>query len=170
LVLFRWLLVISFVTDALDGFLARQFKAKSILGARFDSISDDLTVLAAIIGLFVFQPQFMRDEWLLIALLVLIFFIQTGYALVKYQKMTSFHTYGAKVAAVFQGLFLCSMFFFAEPIYWLFYTTVILTALELLEEIAMVFVMPRWKSDVRGLYWALRDHNKQEVINEEITD
>ncbi len=84
--------------------------------------------------------------------------------------MTSFHTWGAKVAAVFQGVFLCSMFFLEEIQYWLFYITSMLTALELVEEIAMVYVMPRWKSDVRGLYWALRDQNVQEVINENFTD
>lgn len=70
--------------------------------------------------------------------------------------MTSFHTYGAKAAAVFQGFFLCSMFFFKEPAYWLFYSTAILTGLELVEEIIMVYVLPNWKSDVRGLYWAIQ--------------
>jgi phosphatidylglycerophosphate synthase len=166
LVVFRWLLLVSFLTDALDGFMARKLKAHSILGARFDSIGDDLTALAAIIGLFVFQPDFLREHWLPIAIMLALFLLQTIYAVVKYQKMTSFHTYGAKVAAVFQGVFLSSMFFLDQPINWLFYATCILTSLELLEEIIMVFVLPRWKSDVRGLYWALRDQTVQEVINQ----
>jgi phosphatidylglycerophosphate synthase len=166
LIFFRWLLVVSFLTDALDGFLARKLKAHSILGARFDSIGDDLTALAAIIGLFVFQPDFLLKHWLPIAIMLALFLLQTIYAVVKYQKMTSFHTYGAKVAAVFQGVFLCSMFFLDESITWLFYATCILTSLELIEEIIMVYVLPRWKSDVRGLYWALRDQTVQDVINQ----
>lgn len=160
---FKWLIVAGFLTDALDGFLARKLKAQSILGARFDSIGDDLTVLAAILGLFVFQPEFLRKEWLIITILLILFFIQTGYAFLKYQKMTSFHTYGAKLAAVFQGLFLCSMFFFKEPAYWLFYSTVILTGLELIEEISMVYVLRNWKSDVRGLYWAIQIKKERDI-------
>ncbi|MCU0399211.1 MAG: CDP-alcohol phosphatidyltransferase family protein [Cyclobacteriaceae bacterium] len=160
---FKWLIVAGFLTDALDGFLARKLKAQSILGARFDSIGDDLTVLAAILGLFVFQPEFLRKEWLIITILLILFFIQTGYAFLKYQKMTSFHTYGAKLAAVFQGFFLCSMFFFKEPAYWLFYSTVILTGLELIEEISMVYVLQNWKSDVRGLYWAIQIKKERDV-------
>lgn len=154
--LFKWLLVISFLTDALDGFLARKFKVKSILGSRLDSLGDDLTVLAAVIGLFYYKPEFLKDEWGLIALLFGLFLTQNLYALLKYQRTTSFHTYGAKIAAVLQGVFLCSLYFVDESIDWLFYTTVALTGTELIEEMAIVYVLPQWKTDVPGLYWALK--------------
>src|SRR5687767_7798746 len=49
--LFKWLLGISFLTDAVDGQLARRFNANSVLGAKLDSIGDDLTVAAGAFGL-----------------------------------------------------------------------------------------------------------------------
>ena len=51
---FKWLLAISFFTDAIDGFLARRFMVSSIMGARLDSLADDLTVLMGILGIFSF--------------------------------------------------------------------------------------------------------------------
>ena len=158
---FKWLLFAGFMTDAIDGYLARKFKVNSILGSRMDSVGDDLTVLAAILGLLVFRLDFMREQWIIIAALLLLFFVQTGYALARYQRITSFHTYLAKTAAVFQGFFLCGMFFFDEPLYWLFYGTAAITGIELMEEIIMVALLPTWKSDIRGLYWVLKDRKSE---------
>lgn len=113
--IFKWLLLVSFLTDALDGVLARKLKANSILGARLDSIGDDLTVLAGLLGMFVFRWEFLKTSWIPIVVVLGIFLIQTLFALFKYQKTTSFHTLGAKTAAMLQGTFLCSLFFLMSP-------------------------------------------------------
>lgn len=164
---FKWLLLVSFLTDALDGFLARKLKSHSILGSRLDSIGDDLTVLAGLLGMFVFRLEFLKAEWIPIALVFGVFLIQLCFALFKYQKTTSFHTIGAKTAAILQGVFLCSLFFFDEPMYWLFYAALIVTALELLEEIVMVTILPKWKSDVLGIYWALKIKTTEQQAEQE---
>lgn len=154
--IFKWLLIISFLTDAVDGFLARTFRANSVLGAKLDSIGDDLTILASVIGLAVAKTEFLKREWLIFAIPLGLFFIQLAAAIIRYRKISSFHTYLAKTAAVLQGFFLCSMFLFDRPAYWLFYTTALITALELIEEIIIVFFLREWKTNVRGLYWVLR--------------
>jgi phosphatidylglycerophosphate synthase len=159
--IFKWLLLVSFLTDAMDGYLARKFRVTSILGARLDSISDDLTVLAAFLGLIVVHPQFLLEQWLVIVILLILFLVQAAYAFIRYQKMTSFHTYIAKAAAVLQGIFMCAMFFLDEPLPWLFYLAAGTTALGLLEETLMIGVLPTWKADVRGLYWAMRERQKE---------
>lgn len=153
---FKWLILASFITDAIDGFLARKFKVISILGSRLDSLGDDLAVFASFLGVIVFRRDFLVEQWLPISLMWALFFIQLGFAMARYQKPTSFHTYGAKLATVFQGAFLCSLFFLEETLYPLFYATVAVTCLELIEEILMVGVLPAWRSDIRGLYWALK--------------
>ena len=108
--LFKWLLGVSFFTDLIDGVLARTFKVTSILGTRLDSVGDDLTVLVAILGLGVLQPQFFIEQWTLLLPLGILFLLQTGFALYRYGKITSFHTYLAKLAALAQGVFLLSFF------------------------------------------------------------
>jgi phosphatidylglycerophosphate synthase len=154
--IFAGLLILSFLTDAADGYLARKFDATSVLGARLDSIGDDLTILAAVVGLWVVKSDFILSEIIAFAIPFGFFLAQMILAFVRYGKMTSFHTYGAKAAAIFQGFFLCSMFLFDPPVYPVFYATAILTTLELIEEIIIVILLKEWKADVRGLYWVLR--------------
>jgi phosphatidylglycerophosphate synthase len=156
---FKWLLPISFFTDMADGYLARKYKVSSKFGSFLDSIADDLTIIAGIIGLFVWKMDFIKENILIVVSLIVLLVIQNGIALIKYKKLSSFHTYGAKVAALFQGVFLILMFLLPEPFYPLFYAAVIISALDLIEEIIMVIVIPKWTTDVKGLYWVFK--NKQ---------
>ncbi|MBK8142023.1 MAG: CDP-alcohol phosphatidyltransferase family protein [Chitinophagaceae bacterium] len=154
--LFKWLLVVSFFTDLIDGYLARKFNVTSIMGTKLDSIGDDLTVAVAVIGLFVIFPDFIRQEkWVFIILLVF-FLLQTVSAFIRYGRMTNFHTWLAKTAALLQGVFLLLTFFMGKPILPLFYTAVTITLLELAEEIILVYVLPVWEANIKGLYWVLK--------------
>lgn len=157
---FKWLVLVSFFTDAVDGYLARKFNVISILGSRLDSLGDDLTILASFLGVIVFHGDFLSVVWPVILGTFILFMVQLVFSLVKYQKTTSFHTYGAKAAAILQGVFLCSLFFLGQPYYPLFYLAMGVTAAELVEEIIMVYVMPRWKADVKGVYWALKANSE----------
>jgi len=153
---FRWLLVLSFLTDAVDGFLARRYHVISKAGAILDSIGDDLTVLVAIIGMFVLDPAFFRKELAGVLLLLFLYCFQLLAALVKYGRLTSFHTWLAKAAAILQGCFLILFFFLSHHLpSWLFLLTAGVTCLDLLEEIIMVFLLPHWRADVRGLHTIL---------------
>ena len=150
---FKWLLAISFFTDAIDGFLARRFMVSSIMGARLDSLADDLTVLMGILGIFRFQPEFLQQELPWIIILIAMYLIQTTMALVRYGRVSSFHTYMAKGAAILQGSFLILLFFLPEWPLALFHFAAVFTILDLIEEIILVLVLPEWESDVKGLYW-----------------
>ena len=149
--IFRWMLGISFFTDAIDGWLSRRFGTTSVFGSRLDSIGDDLTVLAGIIGVLVVDPGFLWDRWVSVAILLGLLLVQVSYALLRYGKLTSFHTYLAKLAAVAQGVFLLAFFFFPDARDWLFVVAYVSTALDLLEEIIMVALLPKWEADVKGI-------------------
>ena len=157
---FKWFLLASFFTDAIDGTLARWYNATSILGAKLDSIGDDLTVLAGAIGLFVYEFDFVKEELPLLITLFGLFLIQLASALARYRRVSSFHTYLAKIAAVITGTFLLSVFFFDDIIYPLFYAAWIVTAIELIEETVLVFLLNRWKANVKGLYWVLKEKTR----------
>lgn len=150
---FKWLLGISFFTDLIDGELARIYTVTSVVGTRLDSIGDDLTVLVAIFGLWYRNPGFIIEEWPLLVPLATLFLIQTGAALYRYGRITSFHTLLAKVAALTQGIFLLSYFFFDAILYPLFYTATSITMIELAEEIILVYWLPQWESNVKGIWW-----------------
>ena len=155
--LFKWFLAFSFFTDAIDGSLARYYHVTSVMGAKIDSIGDDLTVLMGVIGLFVFKQDFISSQYLLLIAIFILFVIQVVSALIRYGALTSFHTYLAKLAAVLQGTFLILAFFLKEPLIVLYYFAIAVTALDLLEEIAITWVLPEKKENVKGLYWVVKE-------------
>ena len=155
--IFKWLLGVSFFTDLIDGYLARKFKVTSIVGTKLDSIGDDLTVLVGLIALFVLKLEFIKQHIIIFMILLVLFLVQTTYALNRYGKMTNFHTYLAKTAALLQGVFLILVFFTEEPSLILFYAATIITMLELTEEIILVNLLPQWQANVKGIYWVLKN-------------
>lgn len=161
--LFKWLLLLSFFTDFIDGFLARKFKVTSVVGTKLDSIGDDLTVLVAMIGLVKLRPAFVKEQMVFFVILFILFLVQVSLALYRYRKLTSFHTYLAKLAAFAQGVFLLLAFFLDQPIMILFYAAVLITFLELVEEIMMVALIPRWRTNLKGLYWVLKNKRRKKL-------
>lgn len=157
--LFKILLVVSFLTDLIDGFLARRFKTASVYGARIDSVADDLTIIAAITAMVIYKPEFIKEEIIVILELLVLYVLQTVLSLVRYGKISSFHTYTAKLAAILQGIFLIFFFFLPEPVYLLFTITTIVTIIDLLEEIILVLLLPKWETNIKGLYWILKKRN-----------
>jgi len=153
---FKWLLAVSFFTDAIDGTLARRYKVTSLLGSKLDSIGDDLTIAAAIAGMIEFKLQFIKDEILIVGVLLAFYVLQNILAIARYRKVTSFHTYLAKIATLFQGVFLILIFFLPEPVYSLFYAAALITILDLAEEIVLLFILPKWEANVKGIYWVMK--------------
>lgn len=157
--LFKWLIAFSFFTDAIDGPLSRKFKVTSVFGARLDSVADDATVLTSIVALFILELDFISSNWMSLTSLAILFIVQTVSALVAYGKVTSFHTYLAKLAAVMQAVFFLLTFFTGEPVVIAFYLALVITAIQLIEEIVLVIVLPKWQADIKGLYWVLTRRN-----------
>lgn len=162
--LFKWLLLISFFTDAIDGFLARRFGVVTEVGSRLDSIADDLTVLMGIVGMTVFETGFVWDQLPLIFALVGLYFLQLLMAFIRYGRPTSFHTYIAKFATLLQGLFLILLFILPAWPVTLFHVAAFFTAMDLLEEIVLVMMLPTWQHDIKGLYWVLKRKKQHHAI------
>ena len=163
--LFTWFLLISYSTDAIDGYLARKLKMTSARGSQLDSIGDQLTFIMGLIGLVVFETDFIKTNIILILIAFVPYLLQMVIAFVKYGKATSFHTYLAKVSAVLQGVFILWLLFFG-PVYWLFYCMIIIGLLETLEEITLIFMYDTWVSDVKGFLFALKDKRRLQDTND----
>lgn len=155
--LFKWLIAFSFFTDAIDGPISRRYKVTSVFGAKLDSVADDATVIVSTLALWFINPDFLREHWKALAIMIGVLGIQITAALVAYGKVTSFHTYLAKAAAVVQALFFFAILFELPMAVEMFYAAIGISILQLVEEIAMIIVLPQWKSDVKGLYWALKE-------------
>ena len=156
---FSWLLLISYLTDGIDGFLARRLKLSSARGSQLDSYGDQLTFGVALVGIWVFENDFLRENLVLILIAIVPYFIQVILAFRKYGKATAFHTYLAKLSAIVQAIFILWLLFF-EPVYPLFYLMIILGIAETLEEITLIIMYDKWVEGVKGIYWALKDRRR----------
>ena len=157
--IFAWLLLISYSTDAIDGYLARKLKITSPRGSQLDSIGDQLTLIVGFIGLFKFETAFIEANITLILVSFIPYLIQMIFAYSKYGKTTSFHTYLAKSSAIVQSVFiLWSLFFTAHNL--LFYMMIGLGVIETIEEIILIIMFDTWVSDVKGIYWAYKDKRR----------
>ena len=157
--LFTWLLLVSFLTDAIDGHLARKLKINSPRGSQLDSMGDQLTLILGVIGLYVFEYNFIRANLILILVAYIPYIVQMIIAYSKYGKATAFHTYLAKLSAILQSAFILWALFFS-PEYPLFYVMIIFSLLETFEEIILIFMYTEWRSDIKGIYWALQDKRR----------
>ena len=157
--IFTWLLLVSYCTDAIDGYLARRLKITSARGSQLDSFGDQITLIIGLIGLFYFETQFIKTNLTLIGIAFIPYIIQMLIAYFKYGKATSFHTYFAKLSAIIQSVFILWSLFFT-PEYTLFYIMIIIGLLETFEEIILIFMYDHWASDIKGIYWALRDKRR----------
>ncbi|WP_179006711.1 CDP-alcohol phosphatidyltransferase family protein [Winogradskyella forsetii] len=157
--IFTWLLLVSYSTDAIDGYLARRLKITSPRGSQLDSFGDQITLIIGLLGLFYFETDFIKTNFILILIAFVPYILQMIIAYSKYGKATAFHTYLAKVSAVMQSVFILWSLFFS-PNYSLFYIMIGIGLLETIEEISLIFMYDNWASDVKGIYWALMDKRR----------
>lgn len=158
--LFTWLLLVSYSTDAIDGYLARKLKISSVRGSQLDSVGDQLTFAVGLIGVWVFEKNFVIENSFWILLGLSLYILQMVLAFLKYGKTTSFHTILAKLSAITQGIFILWLLFFG-PVYWLFYYMVFLGVIETIEEITLIFLYDKWVAGVKGIYWAINDERRK---------
>jgi CDP-diacylglycerol--glycerol-3-phosphate 3-phosphatidyltransferase len=156
---YAWLLIAALLTDVADGWIARHFSLESRLGAQLDSLADSALMLVAVYGVWVFHRDVVTGNAIACALALGLWGLEYLLALVRYGRLSSFHTYLSKLSANVLGLFIGTLFLFGfEP--WLFHTAVGATILASAEELALLALLPGWQADVRGLWWVLRNSRR----------
>jgi len=155
-VAFTWVLIPALLSDIFDGWIARAFALESKLGAALDSVADSLMLFVVVYGIWVFHPEVIREHAWLCGTAVGLWVLEDVLALARYGRLSSFHTYLSKVVANLLGFFIGWLFLFGfEP--WMLYLAAGTSIVASLEELALLRVLPAWRTDVRGLWWVLRE-------------
>lgn len=154
---FTWLLLAALLSDIADGLIARIFHLETVLGARLDSIADQLTTVAALVGLLTLRSSVMRRHWLAFAIVGGCYVASDLAALRRYRRLASFHTYLSRVAAYAQGIFVMTLFIWSYQ-EWMLRLMVAISVAAYCEEIAIVtWILPEWRANVRGILWLERE-------------
>jgi len=156
------LLVVSLNTDVWDGWIARRFNQCTQIGARIDSLADIGVYVTALIGIIVFKiDDIGADAWLYYVF-ISSYLVVILSPLVKFGKIQSFHLYSIKLGGYLQAVFFILLFFVDYfPIY--FYIMVNLSLLAFIESLAIQLIIPEMQSDLKGLYWVLKDRKRKHV-------
>ena len=160
--LFAWVLLACLASDFLDGFLARFLRCTSHLGAVLDTVCDIGMHAAAIAGVVVYRPEFLRSNLAPIAALALAWPLLLAMELVRYRRPAAFHTYNTKIAAALGGVFVTLLLLDAAA-NWLFYVAAAACAVACVERGLLVLMLPRPRPDLRGLFWVLRERTRNGV-------
>ncbi|HVH17668.1 MAG TPA: CDP-alcohol phosphatidyltransferase family protein [Myxococcota bacterium] len=152
--LFLYGLAASLLSDVVDGYVARRSGAVSALGARLDSLGDLATYTTLPLFAWWLWPGTLRQEKTAFLLAAVAYLVPIGFGWMRFRRLTSYHTWAAKLTAVWMGGALLVLFG-GGPV-WPFHVGVALLVLEAAEEIAITCVLPAWKNDVPTLWHALR--------------
>lgn len=159
---FAAIMIACLLGDIADGILARALRATSELGAMLDSIADTLLFFTAAYGAWAFYANALREHPVAFGLVPGLWITENLAALLRYGRLSSFHTYLSRVAAYALGFFIGLLFLTGFKA-WLLYTAVAFLTVATLEEFALLAVLPRWTADVRGLWWVLRARRARTV-------
>jgi CDP-diacylglycerol--glycerol-3-phosphate 3-phosphatidyltransferase len=150
---FLWCFGAALASDVVDGFVARRFSATSEAGARLDSWGDLATYAVLPLCAWWLWPDRVLAKLTLVAIGLVCFAAPTAIGLLKFGRITSYHTYLAKLVANVLGAAL--VLYVGFGVGWLFDVAVILLVLEAVEEIAITAVLPEARSNVHSLAHAL---------------
>jgi phosphatidylglycerophosphate synthase len=143
-----------FASDVLDGYLARHLEQRSALGARLDSVSDFVLYITLPLGAWWLWPVIMRRESSFFLTVLASCVLPPLVALGKFHALTSYHTWGVKLAALLVGG--SAIMLFAGAPAWLFHLAVPVSVLAAVEEIAITFVLPTPQANVRSLWHVMK--------------
>ena len=153
---FTWVLIPALLSDIFDGLIARVYGLESRLGAMLDSLADSLMLLVSVYGIWAFHPEVIREHAWLCGTAVGLWVLEDVAALLRYGRLSSYHTYLSKVVANLLGLFIGWLFVLGfEP--WLLYVAAGASIVASLEELLLLCLLPQWRADVRGAWWVWRE-------------
>jgi phosphatidylglycerophosphate synthase len=95
--------VAAWVTDALDGYLARRLNAATPLGSHFDSIADALLFVSTLCWIALLRPEFLREQAVPLAVWAALGVSVYLVGWIRFRRLADVHLYSAK-AANFVGL------------------------------------------------------------------
>jgi CDP-diacylglycerol--glycerol-3-phosphate 3-phosphatidyltransferase len=156
--LFFILFALMLLSDALDGFIARLLNQTSEIGARLDSYGDITTYLSTPIAVWFLYPQIIKAEISYIIMAIVVYILPAIFALIKFGKLASYHTWITKISAVLMSLGVVMLLLFGENL--LFHIGVYFLVIEAIENISITLLLKEQKNNIHSI-WHIKEQNLQ---------
>ena len=162
---FLGLLAISFLSDVLDGYVARRLGQTSSFGARLDTWSDGVIYSTIAISAWWLWPDVVREQAFYVGVVVASFTLPTLVGMSKFKTFTSYHTWSVKVAAACMGSSLYPLFLVG--IVWPFHIATLVCVLAAIEEILITVLMPEPQSNIGSILKVIQKRRSKQKRNRE---
>ncbi len=146
---FLALFILALVSDALDGFFARKFGTTSALGGKLDTWGDIAVYLALPFCVWRLWPQIMARELISIIIACSSLCLPLLLGFLKFGKLTSYHTRGAKIAGLLLGIS-TPLLLMGGPS-WPFRLAVAFFVVAEIEECLITFTLPAYETEIPSL-------------------
>jgi CDP-diacylglycerol--glycerol-3-phosphate 3-phosphatidyltransferase len=154
--LFAFFICFNLITDILDGWIARRFHQITEIGEKIDGLADNGTYILAITGVFVFKWSDFHPHAVSFFIFLGLFILSRLYFLMKFGKFHGFHAYSGKIGGYIHGSFFIVLFVFGFYD-WFYYIMIISGYIISVENLLIIYFLKECRSNVKGLYWLLRE-------------
>ena len=151
---FLGVLLFSGFTDILDGFLARTLNQMTALGARLDSWGDFAIYSTMAVCAWILWPGIVARELIYFAMIISSFSIPVVIGLIKFRRLTSYHTWSVKVAVAVT--FVGYVLLFAEIAQWPFVLASLICIYAGTEQILITLTMHHERVNVSSIWAAMK--------------
>ena len=155
--LFFVLFGLMLFSDVLDGFIARILDQTSELGARLDSYGDILTYLSTALAAWWLWPDMIKAELNYIIAAIIIYVTPAFFALAKFGKLASYHTWITKISAVLMSAGVVVFLVFENAL--LFHIAIYFLVIEMVENIAITIILPKQKNNIYSIWHAWKERS-----------
>lgn len=150
---FLAVLIIAFISDTVDGPIARYIHQDTTAGSRIDSCADVSVYLTYAIGACWLWPQIVERELVYVLLVIASIVLPALAGVIKFHRFTNYHTWMVKTAAVMMAV--TSLVMFISGPAWPFRIAAIFCVIAGVEEILITLQLKEPRSNVQSL-WHLR--------------
>jgi len=156
---FLVILLAAILSDALDGWLARRLGATSAVGVRLDSLADYGVYIAVPLAGWWLWPHIVVRETFWFALVVVGYALPGALALLRFHRLSSYHTWSAKLAVAL--LSVAVLVLFAGGPAWPLHIGAPVALLAGLEQGAITLLAHRPRDDIPSIVHAWRARRTQ---------
>ncbi len=144
----------ALLSDVADGYLARRLNQVSDLGAKLDSWADLAIWVSAAACIWWLWPDLVRREAPFVIAVAAGYCAPILIGFLKFGRLTSYHTWGAKLSAVLMGAGVVVLLLGVAA--WPFHVATVVLAASGIEEIAITAILPGPRMNVPSLWHAER--------------
>ncbi|MCU7795639.1 MAG: CDP-alcohol phosphatidyltransferase family protein [Candidatus Thiodiazotropha sp. (ex Myrtea spinifera)] len=144
--IFLTLLSLAWISDWLDGLIARLTHQVSGFGSKLDSLGDFVVYVTLPVGIYLLWPEVIAEEGGFILAGLAAYLIAHLLAFVKFRQLASYHTWAAKITAILMAVSLLVML--GLGIHWMFQLAIICVILSAIESTLITFRLQSFRNDI----------------------